>query len=53
MGSRMVQREGGTTWRGGRFFIPDKTNLTITIEDSDFGFAKSELVNYLGTIAVA
>ena len=50
MGSRMVQ-EGGAAGRGGRQFIPDKTNLTFPFEDSCFGFAKNELVNNLGTNA--
>merc|ERR1712165_526389 len=39
---------------GPNFFIkiiPDKTNSTITIEDSGIGMTKADMVNNLGTIA--
>ena len=32
-------------------FFPNKTNSTITIEDSGVGFTKNELVINFGTIA--
>ena len=32
-------------------FFPDKTNSTITVEDSSVGFTKNELVFNFGTIA--
>ena len=44
-----VRGEAGE--RGGRFFFPEKTNSTITIEDSGVGSSKNELVINLGTIA--
>ena len=50
MGSRMVQGEERGRGAAGGFF-PDKTNSTITFENSGFGFSKNELVNNLGTIA--
>ena len=43
-----------TTTTQPKFFIkifPDKTNSTLTIEDSGFGLTKDELFNILGTIA--
>ena len=30
--------------------IPDKTNSTITIEDSGIGMTKNELINNLGRV---
>ena len=51
MGSRMVQGGEGAVGGGRQTFL-DKTNLTITIEDSGFGLSKNELVHNLGTITI-
>ena len=45
--ARVPQRR----WSGVGGFFPDKTNSTITTEDSGVGFTKNELVNNFGTIA--
>ena len=49
MGSWMVRGEKRRGGAGGSFL--DKTNSTITIEDSCVGFTKNELVINFGTIA--